>query len=263
MNKFQIIVPTLNSYFLLSKLIKSLKSQTWKNWKVIFIDGDSDYKHIKWLKSQCKKDKRFIYIHQRDKKKGIFGAMNQGIESIDKNNWILFWGSDDWVFDKNIFEKLNKKIKNNFLEELDMIICRGQYINTLKKLSSRKTFFINNKKDFYLEKDEYRKLLFLGYTPPHQATLINPKLFLSGTQYNEKLKIAADLDFFCNVSKLNKLKLAIFNFNLVKISSGGISAKYTSKRLKEVIHCYIKHFGVLFFIPLILRYVNKISQKLW
>ena len=27
-----------------------------------------------------------------------------------QKNWILFWGSDDWVFDTNTLELLNKKI---------------------------------------------------------------------------------------------------------------------------------------------------------
>ena len=41
MNKFIIIVPTLNSYKILNNLVNSIKSQTWKNWKVFFIDGGS------------------------------------------------------------------------------------------------------------------------------------------------------------------------------------------------------------------------------
>ena len=50
-----IIVPTLNSYKLLNDLIKSLKKQSFKNWKLIFIDGGSDLNHIEFLKKIQKK----------------------------------------------------------------------------------------------------------------------------------------------------------------------------------------------------------------
>ena len=59
MNKFLVIVPTLNSYLLL-KLIKSLKLQTWPYWKIFIIDGDSTEKHINWVKKECNKDKRIL-----------------------------------------------------------------------------------------------------------------------------------------------------------------------------------------------------------
>ena len=42
---FLIIVPTYNSYKKLEQLVKSLKSQIYKNWKVIFIDAPSNDNH--------------------------------------------------------------------------------------------------------------------------------------------------------------------------------------------------------------------------
>ena len=44
-----IIVPTLNSYLLLDNLIESLKNQSFKNWKLLFVDGNSDSNHIDFL----------------------------------------------------------------------------------------------------------------------------------------------------------------------------------------------------------------------
>ena len=45
MNKFSIIIPTLNSYKILINLVDSIKYQTWNKWEVIFIDGDSIKTH--------------------------------------------------------------------------------------------------------------------------------------------------------------------------------------------------------------------------
>ena len=54
-----IIVPTLNSHKVLVRLVNSLISQKFKDWRVIFIDGKSSLKHINYLKKLSKKDKRF------------------------------------------------------------------------------------------------------------------------------------------------------------------------------------------------------------
>ena len=42
----KIVVPTLNTYLILPRLIKSLKRQTWTNWNLLFVDGESNKKHL-------------------------------------------------------------------------------------------------------------------------------------------------------------------------------------------------------------------------
>ena len=61
MNKFSIIVPTLNSYKILKNLVNSIKSQTWHEWEVVFVDGGSSEKHINYLKDYAIKIKVFFY----------------------------------------------------------------------------------------------------------------------------------------------------------------------------------------------------------
>ena len=60
-----IIVPTLNSYKLLDKLVNSLISQNNKNWRVIFVDGKSSLEHINYLKRLNQNDSRFSGITGR------------------------------------------------------------------------------------------------------------------------------------------------------------------------------------------------------
>ena len=90
MNKFSIIIPTLNSYKILVNLVNSIESQTWKEWEVIFVDGESNQNHTNYLKELRKRDQRFFFYKQSKSHTGIFGAMNQGIEIIDQNSWVLF-----------------------------------------------------------------------------------------------------------------------------------------------------------------------------
>ena len=108
--KILIIVPTLNSYKILQKLIDSLHKQTYREWRVIFIDGNSDKNHKKWLMQKCKNDKFLNFIQQDEKSKGIYGAMNDGFKKAYKDEWIFFWGSDDWAYSNKSFEKLSKVI---------------------------------------------------------------------------------------------------------------------------------------------------------
>tara|TARA_B100001250_G_C19551736_1_gene679321 strand:+ start:379 stop:612 length:234 start_codon:yes stop_codon:yes gene_type:complete len=68
-----IVVPTLNSYHLLHRLINSLKAQNWKGWRLLFIDGNSSEEHIDWLNESSNNDDRITWIEQDPKKNGYLG----------------------------------------------------------------------------------------------------------------------------------------------------------------------------------------------
>ena len=263
MNKFSIIVPTLNSYFVLKNLINSIKSQTWQNWMLVFIDGGSQEPHLSFLKKVCESEKRFRFFKQSKERKDIFGAMNQGIDMVDKNSWIIFLGSDDEFLDKYVLENLNSKITNLNLHSQDLIISRGRYFDIEKNNFSRNAYFKNKQEESFLNSRDYKKLLFKGFTPPHQTTLFNGLSVIMNKYYNSNFKIAADLEYFCRISLNEKLSVATLPIQTIKICTGGISDKKHFHRTKEVIKCYIMYFKFFFVIPLFLRYLNRLKQLLW
>ncbi|MBO8242374.1 glycosyltransferase [Prochlorococcus marinus XMU1410] len=256
MNSFVVLVPTQNSYKMIMRLAKSVQDQSFKRWKVIFIDGESQPEHVNWLKELCFKDKRFFYIKQKENFKGIFGAMNQGVEKVDLKNWLLFWGSDDWVIKQNTFEKLNYQIQKYSHLDLDLMICKGKYYN-LDNSFYKNTYFKNIRNTKFIKKEEYIRYLFFGLTPPHQTTLINPNLF-NKYKYNDDYQIAGDLNFFCRLCQEKKLSIVLLDLYIVSISVGGISSRNHNKRLTEVIDSYYLIFSKLFFIPFLTRYLRKI-----
>ena len=67
----KIIVPTLNTYLILPKLINSLKIQTWKDWNLLFVDGDSTKKHFNWIENSCLSDSRLKLIKQFNSKNNL------------------------------------------------------------------------------------------------------------------------------------------------------------------------------------------------
>ena len=259
MNKFQIIVPTQNSYKVIGKLIKSIKDQTYKHWSVIFIDGKSNKTHINYLKEVCAKDKRFSYLKQNKKHKGIFGAMNQGLEDLEKNSWVLFWGSDDWVYGKNTFKKMNIYLNKLSHLNLDLLICKGKYFK-MNGTFYKDTFFSNNLKNKKITLAEYKKLLFLGLTPPHQSTLMHLSLFSSAFKYNDDYFLTGDLDFFCRLSNKINLSAFILDLFLVSMSCGGVSSRNHLKRFSEVKKSYTNLSKNLYMIPFFLRYLLKILK---
>ena len=260
MNQFIIIVPTLNSYEILKNLVNSIKSQTLKSWKVLFIDGGSNKNHINYLKELNIEDKRFSFYRQLKSKRGIFGAMNQGLDLIDKNCWFLFLGSDDMLKDKFTLERINFKINSLDLKKIDLLVCKGKYFDIIKKSQSREAFFIKKKGFCFLNVDNYKKLIYRGFTPPHQTTLFNGNSEIFLERYNENFKIASDLELFCRIAKYKSLSLANLSLNIVSISTGGISEIKFFSKFKEVFLCYFKHFKFRFIFPLFCRYYFKIRN---
>ena len=137
----KIIVPTLNTYLILPKLINSLKIQTWKDWNLLFVDGDSTKKHFDWIKTACLSDPRLNVIKQKENFKGIYGAMNQGFKTIKDNELVLFWGSDDWAIYPSAFEDIILKV-NSYKNKYDLIICRGKYIDFKSQKIIRNAIFL-------------------------------------------------------------------------------------------------------------------------
>ena len=163
-----IVIPTLNSYKDLPKLLYSLKSQTYIDWRALFIDGNSSKKHQNFLERESNLDSRIKWVLQKDKFKGIYGAMNQGFLNAKNEEWVIFWGSDDYAKDKNVFEKLVKNIEvlNKKNLKYDLFICSGKYIDN-------KSLKILRNCDFNLI-HSFRFSLFLGLVPTHQTCIFGP-----------------------------------------------------------------------------------------
>ena len=258
----KIIVPTLNSYLILPKLIDSLKMQTWKDWNLLFVDGDSTKKHFIWMQNLCLSDSRINMIKQQNEFKGIYGAMNQGFKTIKDYELVLFWGSDDWAISPNAFEDVILKV-NSYKKKYDLLICRGRYIDHKSQKITRSSNFIKNNFLISLNREKFKKSLFLGMTPPHQATFFNKNAFDKLSRFSENLKLASDLDYFLKFSCIDNISILVLENELVNMSTNGVSSQKNFLRFKEVFHSYKNVFGVYFFIPYTLRYIRRILIKIF
>ena len=261
-NNFLIIVPTLNSHKQLPKLINSLNKQDYTNWRVIFIDGKSSPEHKRYLSELCEKHEKFAFVNQV-KNSGIYNAMNMGFRLANKDDWILFWGSDDYAYSKNTFKRINNSINFYLSKEIEpnLIIFNGAYVTNKFKFLKH-SFFLSREKEYILKKNLFRRKLFLGYVPPHQASLIRSKNILDILFYSENYSLASDLDLFLKISRKKSLTVINSPLPIVKMINEGVSSRKHFLRTKEVILSYFASFGILFFFPFFMRYLKRIYRIL-
>lgn len=250
-----IIVPTLNSFNLLPPLIESLQKQNWPHWRLIFIDGPSSPEHRLWLKRCCIQEPRCSWLVQNPLYGlGIFGAMNHGFAMAAPNDWLLFWGSDDIAATDSVFSNAMAAIERSY-PFLDLLVCQGRYFNTVPNELHRTTRFLPC--GIY-RSASYRRALWLGSSPPHQATFFGPRARAKLPQFSEGFTLSADLDYFLQLSRNSDLHVRCLDLDLVHMSDGGVSGQRTKRRLLEVFRAYRRAFGPLWFCPFILRYIRRL-----
>jgi glycosyltransferase involved in cell wall biosynthesis len=101
MPKLSIIIPTFNSGAVLSRALDSIVNQSFTDWEVLVMDGDSSDDTLKIAQSY--NDSRIRIYSEPDK--GIYDAMNKGIKKA-KGEWLYFLGSDDWLLAPDVLQKL-------------------------------------------------------------------------------------------------------------------------------------------------------------
>lgn len=251
-----IIVPTLNSFNILPKLVQSLNAQTNQDWRVLFIDGNSNQKHREYLQTTCSINRKFEWRVQSNTK-GIYGAMNDGFSLAAKNEWVLFLGSDDWLPSKNCFSDFFKLLDRYHDINPDLIISRAQYIDTLSGKIGRISTFENNNGIYIYDNKSFRKKLFFGSSPPHQGSFYSKNIISFLQKFDEDLDLVSDLDSFLRITNYSCLNVLSVDSLMVLMSKGGKSGQQTLRRIKEVLEVYLRHFKLKFFIPFILRYFKR------
>ena len=258
---FLIIVPTYNSYKNLEELVSSLKSQIYKNWKVIFIDAPSNENHKNWLKTCAKSDSRFSVVEERKDSRGIFPAMSYGVEFANNNEWIIFLGSDDWFSSNKSLITIKRKIL--FFQETKinpkLFIFGTQFLKEKSKRIIRYDSFPNIK---FSTNIELSKLIFFGYVPTHQSLCFSSDLIKKIMPYSLNYLLAGDLDIIFKMLDIEKFDIAFIKDKLVNIQSGGISSKLLFTRLKEVLIIYFEYYKYIFVIPFFLRYFRKFLSRI-
>lgn len=249
-----IIVPTRNSSAILPRLLRSLHEQTWTSWRVIIVDDSFLPGEREFLQDLVRSDQRFSWITQDVDGGGIYGAMNIGFRLLQPSEWALFWGSDDWA---STPQSLQDALTDCLFQDCDLLVCRGRYIRQepdgalhVERATSFRWFH------------SYRLSLFLGSTPPHQCTLIGPGARRLLCHYDDRFRIAADLDYFLTLARLRSCRVRSSPTRLVDMAVGGVSGVEHRLRFQEVSIAYRHAFTLFWLIPYVMRYLQRLATLL-
>jgi len=207
---------TYNSEKTVARAIKSLDSQTFKGFEVIFVDKNSSDGTEKILKKS--KLNKFII---RGEDRGIYDAMNKGI-SHSSGKFVYILNSDDELYDKKVFENMVPFLRQdyNFVYGATVVPSSGK--------------LVSESYDFNVS------LLSRGLFPAQQCIFYKRNLFSSVGLFDISYKSAADFEFLCRViasnPKIKRLDLRVCIFH-----PGGFSGNNIGFfELQKIIR---KHFG--------------------
>ncbi len=105
-----IIIPYYKKKLFISKTIKTILNQSYKNFEIIIIYDDTDLLEFKYLNKISKKDRR-IRIIKNKKNLGVSRSRNIGIKK-SKGKYIAFIDADD-TWKKNKLEIQLQEMEKN------------------------------------------------------------------------------------------------------------------------------------------------------
>jgi glycosyltransferase involved in cell wall biosynthesis len=195
-----IIMPVYNAGKLIQQALDSITTQTYDHYELLLLDSLSNDSCIPLMKAAEVKDPRIRLLLEKDK--GIYDAMNKGVE-LAKGEWLYFMGSDDVFFDKNVLSNIA-----GFLSpEVDMIYGDSLWIP-----------------ENVLEEGECSPHKLSHQNINHQRIFYRKQLFAEWGNYDLQYKIASDhelnIRFFCN----QQIRKQYIPVTIARYHSGGFSA---------------------------------------
>lgn len=122
---FKIIIPMYNVENWVETTVKSVLSQTYKNYQCIIVDDMSTDESYEIVKKLISTDDRFILVKNEEKKyalKNIVDAINISNPSVE--DVIVTLDGDDWFTNINVLETIK-----NVYEKQNCLVTYGNHIN--------------------------------------------------------------------------------------------------------------------------------------
>jgi glycosyltransferase involved in cell wall biosynthesis len=230
MTSLSIITVNLNNAPGLAITLRSIASQTFKNFELIIIDGGSSDESI----SVITQFRSTITTWISEKDNGIYHAQNKGISKA-VGEYCLFLNSGDYLAGDDVLDKM-------FSANSDADIFYGDLF-FMKK---------NSRPEYKGSPDHISKLHLLKDTLWHPVAFIRRRLFFDCGMYDEQFRITADYEFFVRTIIYYKvttrhIPVAVSVFSLTGVSSDPASRKQIEKERKEIQNLYFNPILLFFF----------------
>lgn len=120
--KISVVVPSYNNEKYVEQNLKSIVSQDYKNFEIVYVNDASTDKTLKLVtKFLSNQQIEYKIISHEQNRKPSFSRWH-GINLCDDNNIIVLVDGDDWLPHKNILKEINKAYQKN-----DIWLTYGSY----------------------------------------------------------------------------------------------------------------------------------------
>lgn len=197
--KVSIITINYNNATGLKKTIESVVSQSYRNFEYIIIDGGSTDSSVEVITAFS--DNISYWVSERDK--GIYHAMNKGIEQIS-GDYCIFMNSGDCFYDNDVLKRIDA-----LSSKKDIIV--GKVFDSL----SDNLLFPSPDREISL----YH---LYSNTIPHQGAFIKSSL-QKKYKYDESLRIVADWKFFVQAIIFDDCSIEFIDSPVALFDTEGVS----------------------------------------
>lgn len=215
---FSIVIPTLNEENFLPKLLLDLQNQSYKNFEIIHIDGNSNDQTVALAS-------KFNVQTQVVKKRNVSYQRNIGIK-LAKGKWIIFMDADNRVGPEFISELKKQLIKYKNFQIFTTLVTSQDY----KILGKITNFWL-----FFREKLKYKAVL--------GSMIIVKTADAKKFVFDETQKVFEDLIFvqkmISNGYKFKILKKPRYLYSFRRYYSDGV-IKTMKKNYTTIVNYYIK-----------------------
>ncbi len=220
-----VIICTYNAEDYLEETIKSVIVQTYKNIRIIIIDGNSKDQTI----SIILKYEKFIDYWFSEPDRGIYDAMNKGIH-FSYSGYLTFLNAGDLYSNKTSIEELFKNID---YDETDVV-----YGN----------IYILKKNGEYIGESNYKKFDLNTLKKYGTGTVCHQSIFVKKSiapYYDSSLRIKGELNWYFDICENNpNLKVKRNSITIACYRLGGYSYDNFCKDTWELIKVFYRRFGL-------------------
>jgi len=212
-----IIVPIYKPGELLTRTLNSFRTQTFKDFEVIIVNGNPLDDKTGELNVYQEEGFNIQYISEVDN--GVYDAMNKGIKSA-KGNWLYFIGAGDEFYENTTLLKVSKYLT----DEIDIV--QGDIVIETSKITRYR--------------DKLNGLVLLERNFCHQSIFYHKSVFDRIGIYNIAFPILADWDFNIRWFFNRSIKRYYIDEIICNFLRGGLSATITDSQFLKAKDSIIK-----------------------